>query len=122
VHLADLPGYLVEAVKVDDLTVTLKLNKPHPAFWATTLTTNHGVHILPEHIWRDQDPLEFTNFDLEKGYPVGSGPYKLVFASPQQKIYDLRDDWWALETGFREKPQIERIIYLPAQDESQAAQ
>lgn len=122
VHLADLPAFLSEAVKVDDLTVTLKLNKPNPAFWATTLTTNHGIHILPEHVWKDQSPLEFTNFDLGKGWPLGTGPYKLVAASPQQKVYDLREDWWALETGFREKPQVERIIYLPAQDESQAAQ
>lgn len=122
VHLADLPTFLSEAVKVDDLTVTLVLNNPNPAFWATTLTTNHGVHVLPEHIWADKDPLEFTNFDLELGYPVGTGPYKLVYASPQQKIYDLRQDWWAVETGFKELPQVERIIYLPAQDESQAAQ
>jgi peptide/nickel transport system substrate-binding protein len=122
VHLADLPAYLEEAVKVDDLTVLLKLKSPNPSFWATTLTTNHGPFILPEHIWKDQNPLEFTNFDLEKGWPVASGPFKLVFASPQQKIYDVRDDWWAIETGFREKPQVERIIYLPLQDESQAAQ
>ena len=122
VHLADLPSYLEEAVKVDDLTVTLTLNNPHPAFWATTLTTNHGIHILPEHVWADQSPLEFTNFDLDQGWPLGTGPYRLVAASPQQKVYDLREDWWALETGFRERPQVERIIYLPAQDESQAAQ
>jgi peptide/nickel transport system substrate-binding protein len=122
VHLADLPAYLDEAVKVDDLTVTLKLKSANPAFWATTLTTNHGIHVLPEHIWADKDPLEFTNFDLELGYPVGTGPYKMVYASPQQKIYDLRDDWWAVEAGFKTLPQVERIIYLPQQDESQAAQ
>jgi peptide/nickel transport system substrate-binding protein len=122
VHLADLPAYLEEAVKVDDLTVTLVLNSPNPAFWATTLTTNHGIHVLPEHIWADQNPLEFTNYDLELGYPVGTGPYKLVYASPQQKIYDLRDDWWAVEQGFQPLPQVQRIIYVPEQDESQAAQ
>ena len=122
VHLADLPAFLEEAVKVDDLTVTLVLNSANPAFWATTLTTNHGIHVLPEHIWADEDPLTFTNFDLAAGLPVGTGPYKMVFASPQQKIYDVREDWWAAEVGFREMPQVQRIIYLPQQDESQAAQ
>lgn len=122
VHLADLPAYLEEAVKVDDLTVTLRLKSAHPAFWATTLTTNHGIHVLPEHIWSQEDPLEFTNFDLEKGYPVGTGPYKMVFASPQQKVFDLREDWWAAEAGFKPLPQVQRIIYLPQQDETQAAQ
>ena len=122
IHLADLPAFLEEAVKVDDLTVTLVLNKPNPAFWATTLTTNHGIHVLPEHIWADENPLEFTNFDIEAGLPVGTGPYKLAFASPQQKVYDLREDWWAAETGFKTMPNVKRIIYLPQQDESQAAQ
>ena len=122
VHLADLPAFLKEAVKIDDMTVKLVLNKPNPSFWATTLTTNHGVSVLPEHIWKDQNPLEFTNHDIAKGWPVATGPYELVFASPQQKVFDLREDWWAAETGFKQKPQVERVIYLPAQDESQAAQ
>ncbi len=122
VHLADLPTFLQEAVKVDDLTVKLVLSKPNPSFWATTLTTNHGPIVVPEHIWKDQDPLTFTNHDLANGLPVGSGPFKLVFASPQQKIYDRRADWWAVEAGFKTLPNIERIIYIPQQDESQAAQ
>lgn len=122
VHLADLPEFLQEAVKVDDLTVKLVLKKPNPSFWATTLTTNHGPIIVPEHIWKDQDPLTFNNFDLAKGWPVGSGPFQLVAASPQQKIYDRRDDWWAVAAGFQPLPNVERIIYLPQQDETQAAQ
>jgi peptide/nickel transport system substrate-binding protein len=122
VHLADLPTYLQEAVKVDDLTVKLVLKSPSPSFWATTLTTNHGPLVVPEHIWKDQNPLEFSNFDLANGLPIGSGPFKLVFASPQQKIYDRRDDWWAIESGFKPKPNVERIIYIPQQDEAQAAQ
>ncbi|MCE7988422.1 MAG: ABC transporter substrate-binding protein [Caldilinea sp. CFX5] len=122
VHLADLPAFLQEAVKVDDLTVRLLLKRPNPAFWATTLTTNHSPVIVPKHIWADKNPLEFTNFDLAAGLPVGSGPFKLVAASPQQKVYDRRTDWWAVATGFKPLPNVERIIYLPQQEESQAAQ
>ncbi len=122
VHLADLPEFLDMAEVIDEATVRLVLTKPNPAFWATTLTTNHGIHVLPKHIWEGQNPLEFTNHDIEQGLPVGTGPYKLVFASPQQKVYDLRSDWWGAETGFKRQPKAERIIYLPSQDESQAAQ
>ncbi len=122
VHLADLPEFYKETEIIDDATLVLKLEKANPAFWATTLTTNHGIHVLPKHIWEGQNPLEFTNHDLEAGLPVGTGPYRLVFASPQQKVYDLRDDWWAAEAGFKRQPKVERIIYLPSQDESQAAQ
>jgi len=121
-HLADLPTYLKEAVKIDDMTVKIVLKTANPAYWATTLTTNHGPVMLPAHIWKDQDPTTFTDFDIAKGWPVGTGPYKLVFASPQQKVYDLRKDWWAAATGFKPLPKVERIIYLPSQDESQAAQ
>ena len=122
VHLADLPDFFDSTRVVDEHTIRLVLNKPGPAFWATTLTSNHGIHILPEHIWKDEDPLEFSNHDIDRGLPLGTGPYRLVYASPYQKIYDLRQDWWAAKTGFKPLPQIERVIYVPQQDESQAAQ
>ena len=122
VNLADVPAFLKEAVKVDDLTVKLVLKRPNPSFWATTLGTNHSPVVVPKHIWADKNPLEFTNFDLAAGLPVGSVPFKLVAASPQQKVYDRRADWWAVETGFKPLPNVKRIIYLPQQAESQAAQ
>ena len=122
VHLAGLPEFFDSAEVIDDHTVRLVLKKAGPAFWATTLSTNHGIFVLPEHIWKDQDPLEFTFHDIEAGLPLGTGPYRLVYASPHQKIYDLRPDWWAAKTGFKPLPKIERIIYVPQQEESQAAQ
>ena len=122
VHLADLPEFFDSTEVIDDHTVRLVLKKAGPAFWATTLSSNHGIFILPEHIWKDQDPLEFTFHDIKAGLPLGTGPYRLVYASPYQKIYDLRPDWWAAQTGFKPLPKIERIIYVPQQEESQAAQ
>ena len=122
VHRADLPEFLAETQIIDDLNLRLLFKKPAPGFWASTLSTNHGVHILPEHIWSNQDPLEFSNFDLARGWPVGTGPFRLTYASTYQKIYDRRDDWWAAETGFKQPPAIERVMYVPTQDESQAAQ
>jgi len=122
VHLADLPEFLDSTQVIDEHTVRLVLSEPGPAFWATTLSSNHGIQVLPEHVWKDRDPLEFTNHDIDTGLPLGTGPYRLVYASPYQKIYDLREDWWAAETGFKPLPRVERIIYVPQQDESQAAQ
>ena len=122
VHRGDLTEFLEEVEVVDDLTVRLMLSKPAPGFWASTLTTNHGIHILPEHIWGAVEPLEFANFDIEKGWPVGTGPYRLVYASTHQKIYDRRDDWWAAKVGFQPLPEVERVMYVPQQEESQAAQ
>ena len=122
VHLADLPEFFDSTEVVDDHTVRLVLKKAGPAFWATTLSSNHGIFVLPEHIWKDQDPLEFTFHDIDGGLPLGTGPYRLVYASPYQKIYDLRQDWWGAKKGFKRLPKIQRIIYVPQQEESQAAQ
>jgi peptide/nickel transport system substrate-binding protein len=117
-------SYLKEAVADDELTVRFVLNAANPRWWATTLTSNHGVteQILPKHIWEGQDLLTFTFFDQAKGWPVATGPYKLTSATSEQKIFDLRQDWWGAKTGFKPLPKIERVIYIPSVDDSLAAQ
>ena len=117
-------SFLEEAIAEDELTVRFVLNKANPRWWATTLTSNHGVaeQILPKHIWEGQDITTFSFYDPQKGWPIATGPFKLVSTSPEQKIFDRRDDWWAAKTGFKQLPQVERVIYIPIRDESQSAQ
>ena len=55
---------------------------------------DQGFPIVPKHIFTGQDPLAFTHKDISKGWPVMTGPWKLVFADPTQKIWDRRDTWW----------------------------
>src|SRR5205807_1188178 len=108
----------------DDLTAVLNLNKANPRFFEENLARgweNHQV-MMPEHIWKGQDPKTFTNFDLAKGWPVGTGAYKLVSSSPQQMVYDRRDDWWGAKTGFKPLPAPERIILIPASSDEATAQ
>jgi peptide/nickel transport system substrate-binding protein len=108
----------------DDLTAVLNLNKANPRFFEENLARgweNHQV-MMPEHIWKGQDPKTFTNFDLAKGWPVGTGAYKLVASSPQQMVYDRRDDWWAAQSGFKPLPAPERIILIPAASDEATAQ
>ena len=124
VHTAEI-NYLKEAQAVDDLTVKFVLNKPNPRWWATTLSSNHGIaeQIFPEHIWNGQDPTTFTFYDPAKGiWPIGTGPYKLSQATPQQKVFDLNPSWWGAKTGFKKLPAVERVIYLPNQDDTLATQ
>lgn len=116
--------FLKEAVADDPLTVRFVLTEANPRWWATTLTSNHGVveQMLPKHIWEGQDLLTFTNYDPEKGWPVATGPYKLVSTSSQQKIFDLRTDWWGAKTGWKPLPKVERVIYLALADDTLSAQ
>lgn len=117
-------AFLKEAVEVDPRTIRFVLTAPNPRWWATTLTSNHGVveQILPKHIWEGQDLLTFSFYDEAQGWPIATGPYKLVSSTSEQKIFDLRQDWWGAQTGFKPLPQVERVIYIPNRDESLTAQ
>lgn len=108
---------------VDDLTFKIVLTKPNPRWLFIFLAENSEINmaILPKHIWEGQDAETFSNFDLEQGWPVGTGPYRLVAASESQQVFDRRDDWWAAKTGFAELPEVERFIRIPGGDAASAA-
>lgn len=109
----------VEAV--DPLTVHLRLTKPGPRWAADFLATGQAGRfvVVPQHIWEGQEPGEFSNLDLEQGWPVGTGPYRLVGASASAVTFDLRDSWWAVDAGLVDAmPQVERIVYVPATAEA----
>jgi peptide/nickel transport system substrate-binding protein len=116
--------YLKNVDTPDDLTAVLNLTKPAPRFFQDNLALGHENHIvmLPQHIWASQDPKTFTNYDPAKGWPIGTGPYKLVSSSAQQQVYDRRSDWWAAKTGFAPNPAPDRLILIPTTSDESMAQ
>jgi peptide/nickel transport system substrate-binding protein len=116
--------WLQDVECVDDLTAVINLTKPGPRWFRDNLALGHENHqvILPAHIWEGQDPKTFANFDLAQGWPVGTGPYKLVSSSAQQMVFDRRDDWWGAKTGFMDLPAPERIIVVPVGGDESMAQ
>lgn len=105
----------VDAVEaVDERTVRLELTESYPRFVLDNLAVQiwGAIVIVPEHIWADEDPHTFMNFDLEAGLPVATGPYRMVSASPTEFVYERRDDWWAAETGFAELPAPRKLIFV----------
>ncbi len=115
--------WVQEVEIVDDLTFKIVLNKPNPRWLFFYLAENSEINlaILPKHIWENEDAETFTDFNLEQGLPVGTGPYRLVAASESQQVFDRRDNWWAVKTGFAELPEVERIIRIPGGDAASAA-
>ncbi len=105
----------VEAI--DDYTVLIKFNGPRPRFMFTYGMSKFdtGIYWVPEHVFNGiEDVASFKYYDTEKGWPLATGPYKIVSWSPTQKIVDRRDEWWAVDTGFMDKmPEMERIIVVP---------
>ncbi len=99
------------------------MNVPAPRFfWQMTYHFDIGLYIMPKHIFEGQDIPSFPHFDMEKGWPVTTSPWRVVHSSPQQKILDRADDWWGVEAGVAELPAVERFVLLPDQGEQQLVQ
>jgi peptide/nickel transport system substrate-binding protein len=120
----DMETWVTDIVATDDLTVDITLSSAHPRFMTQFFIYHFdkGIIIVPEHIWSAQDPKTFTNLDTAAGLPVTTGPWKLVLSTPQQRIFDRRDDWWAAKSGFHALPAPERFIVLPGTDETKMVQ
>lgn len=102
----------VEKVEaVDDLTVVVTFKQPAPRFMFEVLMLKFdtGIPIVPAHVLKDMDDYnEFAGgFDMPH-----SGPYTIVSWDKDQKIFDLRDDWWAVDAGLIDTPDVKRIIMV----------
>jgi peptide/nickel transport system substrate-binding protein len=99
--------------KIDDLTVEFDLKTPNPRFQLDYFSVKiwGGIVIMPEHVWKGQDPSTFTFYDPSKGWPIGTGPYKLTSASPTSFVWDLDPNWWGAKTGFQQLPVPKRLIW-----------
>ena len=100
----------VESIEaIDDHTVMVNFNQPSPRFKFEVLTLKFdtGIPIVPAHALEGQDDVNafFGGNDMPH-----SGPYDLVLWDANQKIFDLRDDWWAVEAGKIEAPDVKRVV------------
>jgi peptide/nickel transport system substrate-binding protein len=89
-----ISDYVSSVEAVDERTVRLTYNpeQVNPGMVRHLLTQ---IHILPQHIW---EPLEAEGVagvvDME---PVGSGPYQVSIASPEQVAITRFDDYWGAD-------------------------
>ncbi len=94
----------------DDIVFSLNMYKAHP----TLKFAGPIADEVKDHIWEGQDPETFTNFDLAKGWPVWTGPYRMVKASAGEFDYDLNPDWGGAKTGFQKLPAPQRVVFVDA--------
>lgn len=109
---------------VSDDQVLVRFKGPRPKFlYFMSYKFDIGVYVVPQHIFEGQDWASFSHFDLEQGWPVTTGPWRVVATSPEQKVIDRADSWWAVEQGLVPRlPEVERIVYIPNPGETQMAQ
>ncbi len=111
---ANVQQFLDGAEMEDENTVVCNFKVPAPRFFDfVAYKFDIGVYIMPEHIFKDQDFATFNFFDIEKGWPVTTSPWRVVFSSEEQKVLDRADDWWGVEAGVAELPAARRFVYLP---------
>lgn len=111
--------------KVSDLEVTFTLKEPMPRYPRRFLMNyfGNGMFWVPEHIWSKVDnKAEYKFYDPENGLPVTTSPWTLKLSSGTQIYIDRRDDWWGVETGFAELPEIRRIVGVPFVNTDRGAQ
>ena len=113
-NAAAMKEWVKTVEKVDKTTVKFTLNKPNPRFQLDyfSIKIHSSLAIVPEHIWKGQDPVKFKNFDLSKGWPCFTGPYKLTSASPTKFSYERRADWWGAKADFKPLPKPEKLEWV----------
>jgi peptide/nickel transport system substrate-binding protein len=123
VDSANMKEWVASVSKVDDQTVQFTLNKPNPRFQLDYFSVRiwGSINIVPKHIWDGQDPLTFKYYDPAKGWPVGTGAYKLATISPTEFTYLRDDNWWGAKTGFAHLPEPMKLIWTWAGPEETRA-
>ncbi len=99
----------VKAVDEQTIDVTFKMPAPRFKFEVLTLKFDTGIPIVPAHALEKQEDVNAYAGGVEIPH---SGPYNLVSWDKNQKIFDLRPDWWAVKAGVMEQPAAERIIVV----------
>ena len=84
---SDVATFVQEASAKDDNTVVVNFKVPAPKFmYQMMYKYDNGLYMVPQHIYsQSSDWSKFTNFDLAKGWPVTTGPWKVVFSSADRK-------------------------------------
>jgi len=106
---ASFQQFVDSVTAVDDQTVDVKFKIPAPRFKFETLMLKFdtGIPIVPAHVLEGQEDVNTFSGGLDMPH---SGPYNLVQWDANQKIFDLREDWWAVEAGLSPKPEVQRIV------------
>lgn len=119
----DVNQAVEKATATDANTVVVDFKIPSPRFFFfMSYKYDIGVYIVPKHVFEGQDWPSFKHFDIAKGWPVTTGPWRVTAASPQQKVFDRAGSWWAAEKGLAPLPAVLRNIWLPTAGEQQTAQ
>ncbi|NQS88588.1 ABC transporter substrate-binding protein, partial [Patescibacteria group bacterium] len=92
---SDFWTYATGIKALDNRTVEINLNpaKPNRLIIMEQLGT---VRILPKHIWINVEENYRSVIEFKNEKPVGSGPLKLLYFSPEKIILQRDDNYWGI--------------------------
>jgi len=108
--------WLKDVYKVDDHTVIFEMKPDNP----NRLIIEDAIgatYIVPEHIWskveaeNDYDISKIRQFRNEN--PIGSGPYKVYYESPETVILERVDNYWGNEALYGGKKPAPKYVVHP---------
>jgi peptide/nickel transport system substrate-binding protein len=95
----------------DDQTVVVTFLQPSPRFSFEVLTckfdTGMGGVIVPEHVLSKVPDVNAYAGGLDMPH---SGPYTLILWDANAKVWDQREDWWAIKAGLSRLPDAKRVV------------
>jgi peptide/nickel transport system substrate-binding protein len=108
---AQFAQYVQDVKALDDQTVVVSFKIPAPRFKFEVLTLKFdtGIPIVPAHILSKQADVNAFAGGLAMPH---SGPYTLMQWDKNQKIFDLRADWWAIKAGRAVLPDVRRVTLI----------
>jgi peptide/nickel transport system substrate-binding protein len=99
----------ITAPDAETVVLKFKLPAPHFKFQVLTLKFDTGIPIV-QAAWESKQP-DVTAAAGGTDIPH-SGPYDLVAWNANQKIFNLREDWWAIKAGLMADPAVKRIVMV----------
>jgi ABC-type transport system substrate-binding protein len=108
---SEFSEFVQEVKATDDKTVVFTFSKPAPRFKFEVLSLKFdtGIPIVPKHVLEKEADVNAFAGGLEMPH---TGAYGLVSWDRAQKIYDLRDDWWAAKAGIATVPDAKRLVFI----------
>lgn len=105
-YAAAVIEWVTNVSAVDKYTVRLDFKDVNPRF-TLSIFSAWGMSILPEHVWKNENPLEFTNWP-----PVHTGPYKIAKQGTEEMVMQRIDDWWGNDVFGKPAPKYVIWRYL----------
>ena len=110
-YSAAFTNNIASVTKVDDHTVEITTTRPTPRLSIVLGSVIYGnpFHVVPKHIWEQQDPATFANFP-----PVTISAYKFKDADPNGTwfLWEKREDWQNSDVGqMIGEPQPDYVLF-----------